>query len=71
LVNSAILTFANNNDYISNNNLGKNLLIAIDVVAKNPESETRITELAKSINDFLTKAKIGRIVAKISASPNS
>ncbi len=71
LVTEAINTFPENNDYISNNNLGKNLLIAVDVVAKNPESETRITELAKSINDFLTKAKIGRIMAKISANPNS
>ncbi|EKE26220.1 MAG: hypothetical protein ACD_4C00375G0001, partial [uncultured bacterium (gcode 4)] len=67
----AILTFPDNNDFISNNNIAKNLLIAIDVVRENPDSETRITELAKSIKSFLNNIKIPRIKAQIIATPIS
>ncbi|MDD2487034.1 MAG: PKD domain-containing protein [Candidatus Gracilibacteria bacterium] len=70
-VNGAISTFPDNNDFVGNNSIAKNLLIAIDVVKAAPDSETKITELAKKINEFVNKTKIPRISAKIVANPTS
>jgi len=47
------------------------LLIAIDYVRKNPSSDSAITDLARKLNDFLTKTKIGRITGKITATPQT
>gem|GEM_PF-3489205 len=71
IVNSAITTFPDNSDYISNTNIAKNLLISIEVVKKSPDSSAKITQLAKDLNDFLNKTKIPRITASISATPQT
>jgi hypothetical protein len=70
-VNAAIDTFPDDDNFVSNNSVAKNLLISIDVVKKTPDSDTKITDLAKNLNDFLTKIKIPRISAKITATPQS
>ena len=64
-------TFAQNDDYNYNNSIAKNLLISIDYVRKNPGSDNAITELAKNLNDFLNKTKIGRITGKITVTPQT
>ncbi|MDD2565313.1 MAG: PKD domain-containing protein [Candidatus Gracilibacteria bacterium] len=70
-INKAIETFPNNNDYIYNNNIAKNLLISIDVVKKSPTSDTKISEMAKNLSDFITKTKIQRIQASLKSFPQS
>ena len=64
-------TFPDSDDMIFNNNLANALITSIEVVKKTPDSDTAITTLAKNINDYLTKAKIGRIKGKITASPET
>lgn len=71
IVSSAITTFPDNNDYISNVSIAKNLLISIEVVKKSPDSDAKITDMAKNLNDFLNKIKVPRISATISATPQS
>lgn len=71
IVNNAILTLPDDENYISNTNIAKNLLISIQVVQKTPDSSARITELARSLSDFLNKIKVPRITATISATPQS
>ena len=64
-------TFAQNDDYNLNNSIAKNLLIAIDYARKNPASDNAISDLAKDLNDFLNKTKIGRITGKITVTPQT
>ncbi|EKE27985.1 MAG: hypothetical protein ACD_3C00111G0002 [uncultured bacterium (gcode 4)] len=71
LVNESITTFPDDDNFVTNNSIARNLLIAIDVVKKSPDSDTKITELAKNLKDFLTRIKIPRISAKITATPQS
>lgn len=69
LVKSSMETFPDSDNIIFNTNLANSLLTAIELVKKAPDSDTNIINLAKSINDYLTKIKINRIKGKITASP--
>lgn len=69
LVTAAMDTFPENNDSVLNTNLGKEVLTSLDLVSKAPDSDTYIMDLAKSLNNFATKSKVGRITAKLIASP--
>jgi hypothetical protein len=64
-------TFPDSSDFIFNTNIANALITAIEVVQKTPDSDTAITNLAKSLNDYLTKVKISRIKGKITASPET
>jgi hypothetical protein len=67
----AIDTFAQDDNLNTNTNLGKNLLISIEYVRKNPGSDNAITDLAKNLNDFLNKTKVNRITGKITVTPQT
>lgn len=71
LVKSSMETFSDSNDAIFNSNLANSLITAIELVKKTPDSDTNITNLAKNLNDYLTKVKVGRIKGKITASPET
>lgn len=71
LVRSSMDTFPDSDDYIFNSNLANSLVTAIELVKKTPDSDTTITNLAKNLNDYLTKVRIKRIKGKIIASPES
>lgn len=71
LVKSSMETFPSSDNIVFNTNLAQSLLTAIEIVKKSPDSDTAISNLAKSLNDYLTKVKIGRITGKITASPES
>lgn len=71
LVKSSMDTFPDSTDMIFNTNLANSLITAIALVNKTPDSDTAIANLAKNINDYLTKVKIGRIRGKITASPET
>lgn len=71
LVAASIDTFPDDNEFVFNTNLAKNLLISIDVVKKSPDSDSKITELAKTLSDFLSKLRLPRIKATITATPKS
>ncbi len=71
LVKSSMDTFPDSTDMIFNTNLANALITSIEVVKKNPDSDTAITNLAKSINEYITKVKISRIKGKITASPET
>jgi hypothetical protein len=62
-------TFPDSDNFIFNTNLANSLITAIELVKKAPDSDTSIINLAKSINDYLTKIKINRIKGNITASP--
>lgn len=61
LVNLSMITFPDSDNIIFNTNLANNLITAIDLVKKSPDSNTAITGLALNLNDYMTKIKIGRI----------
>lgn len=71
LVKSSMETFPDSSEFIFNTNIANSLITAIEVVKKTPDSDTAITNLAKSINDYLTKIRISRIKGKITASPET
>lgn len=71
LVKSSMETFPDSDDNIFNTNLANSLITAIELVKKTPDSDTAIANLAKNINDYLTKVKVNRIRGKITASPES
>lgn len=71
LVKSSMQTFPDSDDAIFNTNFANSLITAIEVVKKNPDSDTAISNLAKSLNDYLTKIKVKRITGKITASPET
>ena len=52
-------------------NLGNSLITAIELVKRTPDSDSAIANLAKSLNDYLTKVKVNRIKGKIIASPET
>jgi len=64
-------TFSDSDENIFNTNLANSLLTAIELVKKTPDSDTAITNLAKNLNDYLTKIRVKRIKGKIIASPES
>ena len=64
-------TFPDSDNIIFNTNLANSLITAIELVKKTPDSDTAITNLAKSLNDYLTKIKVGRIKGKVIASPET
>ncbi len=64
-------TFPSSDNIVFNTNLANSLITAIEMVKKNPDSDSAISNLATSLNDYLTKIKIGRIKGKITASPES
>ena len=69
LVRASAATFPDSQDIIFNANLADSLMTAIALVKKTPDSDNYITNLAKSLNDYLTKVKVNRIKGKITASP--
>ena len=69
LVEASKTTFPDVDNNIFNTNLANSLITAIELVKKNPDSDTNIANLAKNINDYLTKIKIGRIKGKVTVSP--
>lgn len=71
LVKSSMETFSDSNDIIFNTNIANSLITAIELVKKSPDSDTAISNLAKNLNDYLTKIKMGRIKGKITASPET
>lgn len=71
LVKSSMETFPDLNDNIFNMNLANSLITAIELVKKTPDSDTAIANLARNINDYLTKVKVKRISGKITASPET
>lgn len=71
LVKSSMETFPDSDNAVFNANLANSLITAIEVVKKNPDSDTAITNLAQSLTEYLTKAKVNRIKGKIIASPES
>ena len=69
LVKASMATFPDADNNIFNTNLANSLITAIELVKKNPDSDTNIANLAKNINDYLTKIKISRIKGKVTVSP--
>lgn len=71
LVRSSMETFPDSDDMIFNTNFANSLITAIEVTKKTPDSDTAISNLAKNLNDYLTKVKVKRITGKITASPDT
>lgn len=71
LVKSSMETFPDSDDMIFNTNFANSLITAIELVKKTPDSDTAISNLAKNLNDYLTKVKVKRITGKITASPET
>lgn len=71
LVKSSMETFPDSDNVVFNMNLANSLITAIEVVKKNPDSDTAIANLAQNLSAYLTKVKVNRIKGKIIASPES
>lgn len=71
LVTQSMETFPDSENIIFNTNLTRSLLTSIELVKKNQDSDTYVTSLAKTLNEYMTKIKIERIKGAITASPDS
>ena len=69
IVRASETTFPDDKDRIYNSNLLNNVLTGIALVRKHPDSQSSILTMAKSLSDFLTTIKIGRIKSGLLATP--
>lgn len=67
---ASMKTFPDNEENY-NNNLANNVITAIDLVRKAPDSDTYVSDLASTLANFFKNIHIGRITGKATASPQT